>query len=103
MPLVGFWVMPSPRQWLWLAAAGVCATSGQLLVTRGYAHAPAAQVGPFHYTAVLFATLYGWWLWGERMDRWVGCGALMVCMAGIMATRGAGLPPAAMFGISKGR
>jgi drug/metabolite transporter (DMT)-like permease len=85
--------------WLLFIGAGLCATFGQLLLTRGYAHAPAAQVGPYHYTAVLFAAAYGWTLWGEVPDAWGGAGALLICTAGIIAARRTGLPVATMYSV----
>ncbi|HKJ70727.1 MAG TPA: DMT family transporter, partial [Gammaproteobacteria bacterium] len=47
LPLVWTWHTPEPALWGLLAAMGACATGGQLLLTRAYALAPAAQVGPF--------------------------------------------------------
>ena len=46
------------------------ATVGQLNLTRAYAHAPAARVGPFSYTSVIFSALLAWLIWGEALDRW---------------------------------
>jgi drug/metabolite transporter (DMT)-like permease len=103
VPLAVSWVAPQGVQWVWLAGAGLCATLGQLSLTRGYAHAPAAQVGPFHYTAVLFAVAFGWVLWRESIDGWVLAGALLIIIAGVLAARRAGLPAAPLFsGTGKG-
>ncbi|MEJ2509931.1 MAG: DMT family transporter, partial [Gammaproteobacteria bacterium] len=60
VPLAWAWRAPSPREWAMLALLGVLATSGQLLMTRGYASAPAARIGTFTYASVLFAAAYGW-------------------------------------------
>ena len=87
IPLLWFWQMPEPSTWVLLAAMGLFATSGQLLLIRGYALAPAARVGPFSYLAVVFAALIGWGLWGEVPDASSFFGALLVCTAGITAIR----------------
>ena len=56
-------------------------------MTRAYAHAPAAQVGPFIYSAVVFAGLMDWWLWGRVPDAAFVAGAVLVGAAGILALR----------------
>jgi len=87
VPLSWSWRMPSAHAWLLLALLGVLATSGQLLMTRGYASAPVARVGTFTYASVLFAAVYGWWFWGERWDLWAAMGAVLIVAAGILAVR----------------
>lgn len=78
VPLLWAWQTPDPRTLALLVGAGVTATIGQLNLTRAYACAPAARVGPFTYTAVIFSGLLAWLIWGERMDRWSVLGSLIV-------------------------
>lgn len=87
LPLPWFWQTPDPSAWLLLAGMGLFATTGQLLLTRGYSLAPASRVGPFSYLAVVFAALLGWGLWGEVPDLFSALGTLLVCSAGILALR----------------
>jgi drug/metabolite transporter (DMT)-like permease len=70
-----------------LAAVGFLATCGQILLTRAYSLAPAARVGPFTYSTVLFAAFFGWLVWGEVPDRLSIAGAALVCTAGVLAIR----------------
>jgi len=84
-PLIWYWQTPSLLQLGQLAGIGAFASAGQLLMTRGYGLAPAAQVGPFIYTSVVFAGLYGWALWGERPDLFSAAGMLLVMVAGGLA------------------
>jgi drug/metabolite transporter (DMT)-like permease len=78
-----------------LLALGVCATLAQLFMTRAYAHAPAAQVGPFVYSAVVFAGVFDWVLFARLPDALTLAGAALVCGAGIVTLRlGAGRAPA---------
>lgn len=90
---IAVWVAPTPRQWLLAFLVGTLATGGQWLITRGYASAPAAQVGYFQYTSVIFATGIGWAVWGEvpGIGAWAGCG--LIFAAGVVASgyRWAGL------------
>jgi drug/metabolite transporter (DMT)-like permease len=86
-PLAVAWKAPAGRTWAVVLAMGVCATLAQLTLTRAYSHAPAAQVGPFIYTAVVFAALSDWLLWGVLPDRMAVAGAVLVGAAGIAALR----------------
>ena len=96
VPLPLRWQTPDASLWLLLIAMGVMASLGQLLLTRAYSHAPAAQVGPFAYSTVVFAAVAGWVLWGEVLDAYSLTGALLVCLGGMLTIRyaGAGVAPA---------
>jgi len=97
LPLVRAWQRPPPQLWGVLIALGVLATLAQILLTQAYAHAPAAQVGPFIYTTVVFAGLMDWLFWGRLPDLPFAVGAALVCAAGILALRSMGAstgPPA---------
>lgn len=87
LPLVGVWVTPGPRLWAVLLLMGTLATFGQLCLTRAYAHAPAARVGPFIYTGPVFAGLIDWLLWGTLPDPVSALGALLVGAAAMLALR----------------
>ncbi|TJY60884.1 EamA/RhaT family transporter [Sinimarinibacterium sp. CAU 1509] len=78
IPLLWAWETPSPKLMLWLLGAGLLATAGQMQLTRAYACAPAALIGPFTYFAVIFSGLLAWAVWQERPDRWSMIGALLV-------------------------
>ncbi|MBI4396527.1 MAG: DMT family transporter [Elusimicrobia bacterium] len=92
VPLAGFWKTPTGSQWAVLAAIGVLATAAQLLLTRAYKHAPAGQVGPFIYTAVVFAGLFDWLIWKNLPDVLSILGALLIGLAGVLIIRRAGEP-----------
>jgi drug/metabolite transporter (DMT)-like permease len=103
VPLAWAWQTPAPELWLKLIAVGALATSAQILMTRAYARAPAAQVGPFSYGIVVFAGLFGWALWGELPDLLSLAGVLLVIVAGILTIRLGGhkaAPPAELPGES---
>jgi drug/metabolite transporter (DMT)-like permease len=85
LPLAWRWQTPAADLWLPLILIGVLSTLAQILMTRAYAHAPAAQVGPFLYAIVVFAGLFGWALWQEIPDWLSLAGTLMVILAGILA------------------
>jgi len=90
VPLAWRWQTPDPALWTLLILMGVLASLAQLLLTRAYSHAPAAQVGPFTYSTVVFAAAIGWMFWGEIPDLLSFGGTALVCLAGIMTIRFAG-------------
>ena len=87
LPLLWTWRAPHGEQWLWIAVIGLAGTLGQVLLTRGYALAPAARVGPFTYFSVVFAGGYGYLFWGETLDLSFLGGAGLIAAAGVLALR----------------
>jgi drug/metabolite transporter (DMT)-like permease len=94
VPLTWAWQTPEPSVLLLMALLGLLATAGQYLITRGYSFAPAAQLGPFTYSNVIFATVIGWVVWGETLDALAWVGAALICIAGIIASRRSQVPSA---------
>jgi drug/metabolite transporter (DMT)-like permease len=88
VPLAWGWQTPTLGQWASLLAIGPLATLAQLLMTRGYASAPASRVGIFTYSSVIFGASLGWWFWDELWDLASIAGAVLVASAGAMALRG---------------
>lgn len=87
LPLLWAWQTPTLKEWALLLLMGVMGTAGQLLLTRGYGVAAAAQVSPFTYFSVVFGALYGYLFWGETMDWLFVAGAVLIAVAGVMAVR----------------
>jgi drug/metabolite transporter (DMT)-like permease len=84
IPMAWAWRLPTATEFVLLVATGLLATCGQLFLTRAYALAPAARVGPFTYTTVIFSGLLAWALWGETLDRWFVLGAALVVTTCVM-------------------
>jgi len=75
---------PDLTSWLWLAAVGLVGTAGQLFMTQAYRIAKPAKIGPYTYTAVLYASIFGWVFWGETLLWTTVLGCVFIVVAGIL-------------------
>jgi drug/metabolite transporter (DMT)-like permease len=66
-----------------LIGIGIAGGLGQMLFTDSYRYAPASFLAPFDYTAMLWAFLLGFWMFGEIPTSSVLFGATLVAAAGI--------------------
>lgn len=89
-PLLVSWRSPSPVLWGVLILVGLFATAAQLCLTRSYQFAPPARVGPFIYSAVVFAGFFDWVFWGKGPDFLSVMGAALIGLAGILVIRRGG-------------
>lgn len=87
IPLIWSWQTPTLTQFFLLAGVGLATTIGQFLLTRGYQNAPAASVGIFTYTSVIFGTFLGWLFWRELLDMNYLFGAVLIILAGSIVLR----------------
>ncbi len=58
----------SGRQFLFLLLAGIAATGGQLSITAAYTFAPAKDISVYDYTQVIFAAIFGFFIFAQRPD-----------------------------------
>ena len=93
LPAALSWRTPQGREWWLLIAIGALGSAGQLLLTAAYGHAPAARVGPFVYSSVVFAGLLDWMLWRSVPDALSIVGMIVVAVAGALALRIGADPP----------
>jgi drug/metabolite transporter (DMT)-like permease len=81
------WVTPAPAVWAVIILMGLSATTGQLLMTKAYSHAPASQIGGFVYTGVIFAALMDWLRLGLTPSPYFFAGAVLVMASGALMFR----------------
>ncbi|MDX1519363.1 MAG: DMT family transporter [Gammaproteobacteria bacterium] len=81
VPLLWVYQFPGLQLLVLMAFAGLAATLGQLCLTYCYSLAPASQVGPYTYSSVIFAAMYGWMFWEETPDVLTFTGAILVITA----------------------
>ena len=87
IPLIWSWQTPNLTQFFLLGGVGLATTIGQFLLTRGYQNAPAASVGIFTYTSVIFGAFLGWLFWRELLDINYLFGAVLIILAGLIVLR----------------
>jgi len=78
-----FWVTPSLSDLGLFALAGMFGSVGVMCLTNAFRLAPAATISPFEYTALIWATLLGFLLWGELPDTYTLIGAGIVISSGL--------------------
>jgi drug/metabolite transporter (DMT)-like permease len=66
-----------------IAAIAVFGTVGVTLISHAFRLGHAAVVAPFDYTALIWASLLGWLVWGEIPGSWTYAGAVVIIASGI--------------------
>jgi drug/metabolite transporter (DMT)-like permease len=77
------WNMPTAGDAGLMVAAGMLIGSGHYLQIEAYRHAEAGTVVPFRYTALLWAMLLGWLVFGDLPDTAMLGGASLVVASGL--------------------
>jgi drug/metabolite transporter (DMT)-like permease len=77
------WIMPSPFEFAVLVSIGLLGGIAHLILTESYRLAPASVVAPFDYSAIIFAFLLGYAMFGEVPTGVVVIGAAIVVAAGL--------------------
>jgi S-adenosylmethionine uptake transporter len=79
----------SPWTWpaaLWLLPIGVLAALGQLSMTMAYTKGSTLVVANLQYSGIVFAALYGLFLFGDQIPLLGWAGMLLIIMSGIAST-----------------
>lgn len=86
-PALMSWKTPSLIEMAWLMLMALTSTIAQLFLSRGYALAPAGQLGAYTYTSVAFAALFGWWIWDETLGLNTLMGIILIIGAGLLSLK----------------
>jgi drug/metabolite transporter (DMT)-like permease len=73
-----YWREPTLIEVAWLALVAVFATAGHYAITRAIAYAPLTVTQPLSFLQLVWAILFGYWLFDEIPDSWVIVGALII-------------------------
>jgi drug/metabolite transporter (DMT)-like permease len=85
LPVLPFYLTAhSSEQWLILVAIGLIGMLGQLLMTASVRYGPIASVIVMDYTALIWATLFGWLVWHYLPSPATWIGAPLIVAAGVV-------------------
>ena len=80
--LIIYFVPMSGYQFLMLLLCGASAAGGQFFITAAYYHAPAREISIYDYSNLLFATIFGFFIFDQIPDMWSVIGyVIIVAMA----------------------
>jgi drug/metabolite transporter (DMT)-like permease len=83
LSIVQGWNMPTLGDGTLLAVSGLLIGSGHYLQIEAFRQAEAGTVVPFRYTALLWATLFGWLVFGDVPGPATFAGAALVIVSGL--------------------
>lgn len=78
------WVMPDTQTLLLLISAGLVGGVAQILVTSSYRFGPASMLAPYDYTSMIFAILFGYFLFSELPTLVMLFGATLVVSGNVL-------------------
>ena len=81
LPMLHHWRPYTAQELMFLGSAGVLATLSQLCLSKAYSYAPAGQIGPANYLAIIFAGIFAALLWQEYPDQISICGMVLILLA----------------------
>lgn len=77
-PALFVWEWPQGITWLWVASAGVLGTGGHMLWTRALKLGDVSALTPISFMQLPVVAVFGFWLFGEALDRWTVLGAAVI-------------------------
>ncbi|MCI0752502.1 DMT family transporter [Teichococcus vastitatis] len=77
------WVTPSWEQLPLLIGMGLLGGLAQVMLTEAYASAQVSALGPYSYSALIWAIGIGWLVWGDVPTPSMLAGAAMIVAAGL--------------------
>ena len=72
----------------WIVAASILSTSGGLLFAWAYARGEASYLAVTEYSGFIWAAIFGWLVFGEKVSFYTLAGALMIVGGCLIAVRG---------------
>lgn len=78
LPALFVWQWPQGITWLWIAAAGLFGTGGQVLWTHALKLGEVSALTPISFTQLPLVALAGWLWFGESLDAYTVIGAAII-------------------------
>lgn len=83
--MIGNFKVPNLKEIIGLAIVGICGMLGQWFLTFAYMMAPAGKVSIFNYTTVIFTSILGYFIFGDKIDLFSGIGILLIFIGAYVA------------------
>jgi len=77
------WQPVALADWPWLVAIGGIGALGHLILIRALVIAPASLIAPFTYSQIIWALIAGYFVFGDRPDRWMLLGCTVIVASGL--------------------
>ena len=77
-PAIWVWRTPIGTEWVLLIAIGVVTTAGMVCYIRAFSVGEANAVGPSENVRLIYAALFGYFLFAEVPSIWTGIGAAII-------------------------
>ena len=81
IPMFWVWRTYHVKELLFLIGAGILANVSQIFMSHAYRLAPAGQIAPVNYMAIIFAGVWGFLLWNEVPDLYSVIGFCIILLA----------------------
>lgn len=77
-----FWKTPDATGWQLLAAVSCTGIVSHMMLIKALEYAPASLLQPFNYTLLVWASVIGFFAFGELPDGWTVAGATLIVGSG---------------------
>lgn len=77
------WHQPDTFQWGLMIVVGLLGCTSHFCLIRAFRSAPASLVVPFSYSSLIWATLFGFAVFGTLPDQWTLLGASLIIASGL--------------------
>jgi len=81
-PALYVWQTPTLDAWFWMLFIGVIGASAQFLLAEALRQADAGAIMPFDFAKLVWASMFGFYLFGEIPDAYTWAGALIIFASG---------------------
>lgn len=77
--------IPNAKEALGMLMVGIGGACGQYFLTKSYLMAPASKVSIYNYSSVVFSSIFGYFLFGDKIDFATGIGMILVFVAAFIS------------------
>ena len=78
------WVAPSGVFWFWTGIQAVFSMIAVSMLTRAYQIGETSYIAVFEYSFLIFASFWGWVLWGDQLGFWGFVGMPAIIGSGVV-------------------